>query len=188
VQNETMKYGYARVSKEEQNPAMQMAALKKAGCEKIFKDELSGATTNRPALLRCLKTLERGDTLTVWKLDRLGRSLRDLITMLDDLKKRGVKFRSLTEAIDTETPTGRALWQMIGLMAEFERSIISERTRAGVKDAQGRGVKFGRKPKLTAAQITHARKQIDAGQRREDVAALFKVDRTTLYRALSGAS
>src|SRR5271166_5644047 len=161
-----MKYGYARVSKEEQNPAMQMAALKKAGCEKIFKDELSGATTNRPALLRCLKTLERGDTLTVWKLDRLGRSLRDLITMLDDLKKRGVKFRSITEAIDSDTPTGRAMWQMIGLMAEFEHSIISERTRAGVKDAQGRGVKFGRKRKLTEVQIAHARKQIDAGQRR----------------------
>jgi len=106
-----MKYGYARVSKEEQNPARQMAALKKAGCEKIFKDELGGATTNRPALLRRQKQLERGDTLTVWKLDRLGRGLRDLITMLDDLKKRGVKFRSLTEAIDTETPTGRAMWQ-----------------------------------------------------------------------------
>jgi DNA invertase Pin-like site-specific DNA recombinase len=128
-----MKYGYARVSKDEQNPALQIAALKKDGCEKIFKDQLSGATTNRPALLRCLKKLERGDTLTVWKLDRLGRSLRDLITMLDYLKKRGVKFRSLTEAIDTETPTGRAMWQMIGLMAEFERSIISERTRAGVR-------------------------------------------------------
>jgi len=182
-----MKYGYARVSKEEQNPALQMSALKKAGCEKIFKDELSGATTNRPALLRCLKKLERGDTLTVWKLDRLGRSLRDLITMLDDLKKRGVKFRSITEAIDSDTPTGRAMWQMIGLMAEFEHSIISERTRAGVKDAQGRGVKFGRKRKLTEVQIAHARKQIDAGQRREDVAALFKVDRTTLYRVLSNS-
>src|SRR5208337_3847378 len=85
-----MKYGYARVSKDEQNPALQIAALKKDGCEHILKEKLSGATTKRPALLRCLKTLERGDTLTVWKLDRLGRSLRDLITMLDDLKKRGV--------------------------------------------------------------------------------------------------
>jgi DNA invertase Pin-like site-specific DNA recombinase len=183
-----MKYGYARVSKDEQNPALQIAALKKDGCEKIFKDQLSGAITNRPALLRCLKTLERGDTLTVWKLDRLGRSLRDLITMLDDLKKRGVKFKSLTEAIDTETPTGRAMWQMIGLMAEFERSIISERTRAGVKDAQGRGVKFGRKRKLTDAQITHAREQIEKGKKgRQEIAALFNVDRATLYRALAAA-
>jgi DNA invertase Pin-like site-specific DNA recombinase len=99
--------------------------------------------------------------------------------MLDELKHRGVKFRSLTEAIDTETPTGRAMWQMIGVLSELEKSLISERTRAGVKDAQRRGVKFGRKPKLTPQQKAHA------GERREDVAALLNVDRTTLYRALS---
>jgi DNA invertase Pin-like site-specific DNA recombinase len=181
-----MKYGYARVSTDDQSPALQLTALKRAGCKTVFKDEgLSGATTKRPALLRCLKKLEHGDTLTVWKLDRLGRSLRYLITMLDDLKRRGVKFRSLTEAIDTETPTGRAMWQMIGVLAELEKSLISERTRAGVKAAKGRGVKFGRKPKLKPQQIAHARKLIDAGERREDVAALLNVDRTTLYRALS---
>jgi DNA invertase Pin-like site-specific DNA recombinase len=90
-----------------------------------------------------LKKLEHGDTLTVWKLDRSGRSLRDLITMLDDLKRRGVKFRSLTEAIDTDTPTGRAMWQMIGVLAELEKSLISECTRAGVKAAQRRGVNLG---------------------------------------------
>ena len=120
----------------------------------------------------------------VWKLDRLGRSLRDLITMLDDLKDRGVKFHSVIQAIDTTTPTGRAMWQMIGILAGLERSLISERTRAGVKAAKGRGVKFGRKPKLSRQQIDHARKLIDDGQRREDVAALLNVDRTTLYRAL----
>jgi DNA invertase Pin-like site-specific DNA recombinase len=181
-----MKYGYARVSTDDQTPALQLAALKKAGCKTIFKDDgLSGATTKRPALLRCLKKLESGDTLIVWKLDRLGRSLRDLITMLDDLKQRGIKFRSLNEHIDTDTPTGRAMWQMIGLLAELERSLISERTRAGVKDAQRRGVKFGRKPKLTPQQTAHARKLLDQGQRREDVANLFKVNRTTLYRALT---
>ena len=181
-----MKLGYARVSTDDQNPALQLAALKKGGCQTLFKDEgISGATTKRPALLRCLKKLQSGDTLIVWKLDRLGRSLRDLITMLDDLKKRQVKFKSLTEAIDTETPTGRAMWQMIGVLAELERSLISERTRAGVKAAKGRGVKFGRKPKLTAQQIGHARELIDEGQRREDVADLFKVNRTTLYRALA---
>src|ERR1035438_8463908 len=165
-----MKYGYARVSTDDQSPALQLAALKKDGCKTIFKDDvLSGATTKRPALLRCLKKLEHGDTLTVWKLDRLGRSLRDLITMLDDLKHRGVKFRSLTEAIDTETPTGRAMWQMIGVLAELERSLIRERTRAGVKAAKGRGVKFGRKPKLTSQQKAHARKLIDDGERREEI-------------------
>ncbi len=93
----------------------------------------------------------------MWKLDRLGRSLRDLINILDDLKQRGVTFRSLTEAIDTHTPTGRAMWQMIGVMAELERSLISERTRAGVTAAKGRGVKFGRKPALTPEQIAHAK-------------------------------
>jgi hypothetical protein len=101
--------------------------------------------TKRPALQRCLKALEHGDILIVWKLDRLGRSLRDLIALLDDLKQRGVKFQSLTESIDTATPTGRGMWQMIGVLAELERSLITESTRAGVKAAQRRGVKFGRK-------------------------------------------
>jgi len=175
----------ARVSTDDQSPALQLTALKRAGCKTIFKDEgLSGATTKRPDLTRCLKALEPGDTLTVWKLDRLGRSLRDLITMLDDLRARGVKFRSLTEAIDTETPTGRAMWQMIGVLAELEKSLISERTRAGVKDAQRRGVKFGRKPKLTAKQTVHARKLIGQNERPADVAALLNVSRATLYRAM----
>jgi DNA invertase Pin-like site-specific DNA recombinase len=150
---EGMKFGYARVSTDDQTPALQLAALKNAGCKAIFKDAgLSGATTKRPALLCCLKKLDHGDTLIVWKLDRLGRSLRDLIAMLDGLKQRGVKFRSLTEAIDTDTPTGRAMWQMIGVLAELERNLIAERTRAGVKDAKRRGVKFGRKRKLTASR------------------------------------
>src|SRR5271156_5780690 len=156
-----MEYGYARVSTEDQNPAMQLAALKKDGCKTVFKDEVTGAHVNRPALARCLKVVQTGDTLVVWKLDRLGRSLRDLITMLDDLRERGVKFRSLTEAIDTDTPTGRAMWQMIGVLAELERSLISERTHAGVKAAQRRGVKFGRKRKLTPEQTAHARELID---------------------------
>ena len=180
-----MKYGYARVSTDDQKADMQRAALLKDGCEKILTDKLSGATTKRPSLLRLLKLLDEGDSLTVWKLDRLGRSLRDLIAMLDDLKRRGVKFRSLTEAIDTETPTGRAMWQMIGVLAELEKSLISERTRAGVKAAKGRGVKFGRKPKLSRQQIDHARKLIEKGEDRGEVAGLFKVNRSTLYRALA---
>jgi DNA invertase Pin-like site-specific DNA recombinase len=181
-----MKYGYARVSTDDQKADMQRTALKKAGCTKIFTDDgLSGATTNRPALRRCLKALKRGDTLIVWKLDRLGRSLRDLITILDDLKQRGVKFCSLTEAIDTDTPTGRAMWQMIGVLAELERSLISERTRAGAAAAKARGVKFGRKPKLKPPQINQAKKLIAGGERPEDVAASFHVGRSTLYRALA---
>jgi DNA invertase Pin-like site-specific DNA recombinase len=116
----------------------------------------------------------------------LGRTLGDLITMLDDLKRQGVKFRSLTEHIDTDTPTDRAMWQMIGLLAELERSLISERTRAGVKAAQHRGVKFERKRKLTPEQLDHARKLIDKGEHdRQGITDLFKVSRTTLYRALA---
>jgi DNA invertase Pin-like site-specific DNA recombinase len=182
-----MKIGYARLSPDDRNPVLQLAALKKAGCKTVFKDNrISGAATKRPALLRCLKKLEPGDTLIVWKLDRLGRSLRDLVTILDELKQRGVKFRSLTEHIDTNTPTGRAMWQMIGLLAELERSLISERTRAGVKAAQRRGVQFGRKRKLTPQQLDHARELIEKGAHdRQGIAALFKVSRTTLYRSLA---
>jgi DNA invertase Pin-like site-specific DNA recombinase len=184
-----MKCGYARVSTDDQNSALQLEALKKAGCKTVFTDDgLSGATTRRPALLRCLKALQPGDTLIVWKLDRLGRSLRDLIAMLDDLRDRGIKFRSLTEHIDTETPTGRAMWQMIGVLAELERSMITERTRAGVKAAQRRGVKFGRKPKLTPQQVTHAAQLIEQGDDKRQVAALFKVGRKTLSRALEANS
>jgi DNA invertase Pin-like site-specific DNA recombinase len=182
-----MKYGYARVSTDDQNTALQLAELKKAGCriDHVFTDDgISGVAAKRPALLRCLKILKAGDTLIVWKLDRLGRSLRDLIQMLDDLKYRGVKFRSLTEAIDTDTPTGRAMWQMIGVLAELERSLITERTRAGVKAARRRGVKFGRKYKLSPDQIAHARKLVEGGEQMKDVARLLSVDRVTLYRAL----
>jgi DNA invertase Pin-like site-specific DNA recombinase len=180
-----MKYGYARVSTDDQSPALQLAALKQAGCREVFQDEgISGATTKRPALTRALKTLQAGDTLVVWKLDRLGRSLRDLIHMLDDLRDRGVRFQSLTEAIDTETPTGRAMWQMIGVLAELERSLIAERTRAGVKAAQARGVKFGRKRKLSPQQVRHARQLIEGGEAVPQVAKLFRVDRATMYREL----
>lgn len=181
-----MKYGYARTSTDDQTTALQLAALKHARCSHIFEDKgTSGANAKRPALLRCLKQLRAGDTLIVWKLDRLGRSLRDLITMLDDLRDRGVRLQSLTEAIDTNTPTGRAMWQMIGVMAEFERSLIVERTQAGMKEARRRGVKFGRKPKLSAPQVAKARKLIEQGERVEDVAAVWNVGRATMYRALN---
>jgi DNA invertase Pin-like site-specific DNA recombinase len=160
-----MKYGYARTSTDDQTTAHQLTAPKRARCSHLYEDKgLTGAHAKRPALLRCLRALRAGDTLIVWKLDTLGRSLRDLITMLDDLRAHGVKFHSLTEAIDTATPMGRAMWQMIGVLAELERSLISERTRAGVKAAQQRGVKFGRKVKLTPERIAHARNLINKGE------------------------
>lgn len=180
-----MKYGYARTSTDDQTTALQLEALKRARCAHVFEDKgWSGATAKRPALARCLKTLRAGDTLIVWKLDRMARSLHDLIGMLDGLRDRGVIFRSLTEAIDTSTPTGRAMWQMIGVLAELERSLIIERSRAGIMAARRRGVKFGRKPKLSAEQIEHARKLIDQGESRQYVAGLLNVGRVTLYRAL----
>ena len=181
-----MKYGYARVSTHDQNPELQLAALKKAGCRTIFTDKATGAHTKRPELVKCLRTLAEGDTLVVWKLDRLGRSLGDLITLLDDLKGRGVAFRSLTEAIDTETPTGRAMWQMVGILAELEKSLIQERTQAGRAAAKARGVRMGRKPILTAAQVAHARKLVAQGERPAEVAKLLGVSRRTVYRALAG--
>ncbi len=163
---------------------MQLAALGQAGCERIFTDKASGANKNRPQLTKCLKALGAGDTLIVWKLDRLGRSLSDLITMLDDLKGREIAFRSLTEAIDTTTPTGRAMWQMIGILAELEKSLIQERTKAGRAAAISRGVKMGRKNLLSPQQADHARKLIGQGDNPRDVAQLLKVSLSTLYRAL----
>jgi DNA invertase Pin-like site-specific DNA recombinase len=182
-----VKYGYARVSTEDQNASMQRTALKKFGCQKIFTDDgQSGATTNRPEFQRCVKKLTTGDSLTVWKLDRLGRSLRDLIIILDDFKERGIKFRSLTENIDTESATGRAMWQMIGVLAELERSQIKERTQAGIAAAKARGVQFGREMKLKPYQVQQIRKRIHAGEGPSDVAASFNIGRSTLYRALAG--
>ena len=179
-----MNIGYARVSTEDQNPDLQLAALQQAGCKRVFTDKATGAHVKRPELAKCLKALAKDDTLIVWKLDRLGRSLRDLIGLLDDLKARGVAFRSLTEAIDTTTPTGRAMWQMVGILAELERSLIQERTRAGRAAAVARGVKMGRKPKLTTQQAAHAKKLIEQGERHDTVAQSLNVSRRTLYRAL----
>jgi DNA invertase Pin-like site-specific DNA recombinase len=178
-------FGYARVSTEDQKAIMQTLALVKAGCEKLFQDDgKSGATMNRPALRRCLKNLTPGDTLVVWKLDRLTRSLKDLFTIFEDLEKRGIKFRSLTEQIDTETPTGRAMWQMIGVFAELERNFIAERTREGIKAARKRGVRFGRKRALTGDKLKLAKQLHRQGQPLGQIASSLEVHRSTLYRGL----
>lgn len=183
-----MKYGYARVSTDDQNTDLQLSALKRAGCTKNFVDEgKSGATLSRPALQRCLKQLERGDMLIVWKLDRLGRSVRDVVNTLHDLTDRGVQFKSLTEQIDTTQPLGKAMLHMVALLAELERGLIVERTKAGQQAARRRGVKFGRKPKLSDAQVDHARQLLKRdGKPPSEVAALLNVDRSTLWRALQG--
>ena len=180
-----MKYGYARTSTDDQTTALQLAALRSARCTHIFEDKgISGATTERPALARCLKSLRAGDSLIVWKLDRLARSLADLIAILDNLRDRGIRFQSLTESIDTQTPTGRAMWQMVGVLAELERSLIQERTKAGREAAKRRGVKLGRPRKLSPQQIAHAKKLIENGESPAHVAQLLKVARSTLYATL----
>jgi DNA invertase Pin-like site-specific DNA recombinase len=183
-----MKIGYARVSTDDKKPDLLLDALKAAGCEKLFTDKASGVNIKRPELAKCLKTLAEGDTLVVWKLDRLGRSLHQLIGLLDDLQVKGAAFHSLTEAIDTASPTGRAMFQMIGILAELEKSLIQERTKAGRAAAVARGVKMGRKTKLTPQQISHAAQLIGQGEHHDNVAKSLGVSRRTLYRGLSKIS
>lgn len=184
-----MKVGYCRVSTEDQNPDLQLAALKRVGCDRIFTDKAKGDTTKRKELVRCLNSLTAGDTLVVWKLDRLVRSVRELINIFDDhLKDKDVAFQSLTESIDTTTPTGRAMWQMLGVMAELERSLIHERTKAGRAAAIARGVKMGRKPRLSPQQAQHARDLIEQGKHPKEVRKLLDVSLATLYRAIQQAA
>ena len=183
-QNSGMKIGYARVSTVDQNANSQCDALKAAGCKKIVADQVSGASAKRPKLDKLLSGLQAGDVLTVWRLDRLGRSLPHLIEVVHDLEAKGAHFRSLSEGIDTTTAQGRLTFHLMGALAEFERSLIVERTQAGLKAARSRGVRVGRPPALTTAQIKHARKLIEAGERPSAVAGSLGVDRSTLYRAL----
>lgn len=180
-----MKIGYARVSTNDQNLDLQTTALESAGCERLFSEKVSAAYAKRPELAKCLKALDTGDTLVVWKMDRLGRSLSELLGLLEALNKRGVAFQSLTESIDTTTATGRAMFQMIGILAELERSLIGERTKAGREAAKARGVKMGRKTKLTPQQIEHAHKLLDSGEHHDKIAKSLGVSRRTLYRGLN---
>jgi DNA invertase Pin-like site-specific DNA recombinase len=179
-----MQIGYARVSTLDQNSRMQLDALKRAGCKKILTDEgVSGTAAKRPALAKALKAVGAGDVLVVWRLDRLGRSLPHLIEVINGLATRKVGFRSLTESIDTTTAQGRLVFHMMGALAEFERALIIERTRAGLAAAKRRGAKLGRKHSLTPAQVGHARKLVEAGERPAGVANSLGVSRATLYRA-----
>ncbi len=179
-----MKYGYARVSTVDQNANLQKDALRAAGCMKVVTEQISGASAKRPKLDKLLASLTAGDVITVWRLDRLGRSLPHLIEVVSDLEAKGAHFQSLTEGIDTTTAQGRLTFHLMGALAEFERSLIIERTQAGLKAAQKRGVRIGRPPALKPAQIKHAKKLIDGGERPSAVAASLNVDRSTLYRAI----
>jgi DNA invertase Pin-like site-specific DNA recombinase len=179
-----MLIGYARVSKDEQNLDLQLDALTGAGVERMFTDKQSGAKADRKGLAEALSHLRRGDVLTVWKLDRLGRSTIQLMLLLNDLHQRGVEFKSLTEGIDTTTPMGRFYFTMSSALAQLERDRLIERTRAGLASAKARGRLGGRKPKLTPDQVGMAAGLLESGTPPRDVARAFGVGRSTLYRAL----
>jgi DNA invertase Pin-like site-specific DNA recombinase len=181
-----MLIGYARVSTDEQNLAMQLDALKLVGCYRVFCDEgISGAATERRALNEALATLSAGDVLVVWKLDRLGRSLAHLIQIISRLEAERIGFRSLSEAIDTTTASGRLLFHVMGAIAEFERSLISERTRAGMAAAKARGQHLGRERKLSDEDALWAKRMIENGRLApEDVLIALRVSSMTLRRAL----
>lgn len=183
-----MLVGYARVSTQDQKPELQLDALKAAGCEKVFVEKASGAQRDRPELKAALDYMRDGDTLVVWKLDRLARSMKQLIETVEGLEEVGVGFRSLTEAIDTTTAGGKLVFHVFGALAEFERSIIRERTRAGLDAARARGRKGGRPPKLKDADLKAARAMLaDKSITVEEVAKHLRVSPATLYRHLPAA-
>lgn len=181
-----MLIGYARVSTEEQNLALQLDALRRAECRRVFRDEgVSGVACTRPALSKALASLRKGDVLVTWKLDRLGRSLSHLIDVIEELEDREIGFRSLSEAIDTTTSGGKLLFHIIGAIAEFERTLISERTRAGMASARARGVAVGRPRKLAAADVEVALLALRTRSvTKPELATALGVSSITLERAL----
>ena len=183
-----MFIGYARVLTNDQETVTQVAALKAAGCERIYREKASGGRWDRPELHRLLDQLRRRDVLVVWKLDRLSRSLRDVLTIMERLSEAGAGFRSLTEAIDTTTPAGRMMMQMVRAFAEFERAMLRERTKAGLDSARREGRIGGRRPKLTPQQQSEIRRMVSKGRKTAaDAARLFKVHPATVSRLLARA-
>ncbi len=179
-----MKIGYIWVSKQEQNEALQRDALKEAGCEKYFSDKMTGSTFERKGLEELLAFVRTSDTVAVWKLDRLGRSLKDLIETLKLLKNRGVDFVSLTESIDTTTPGGKLIFHLMGALAEFERDLIRERTNAGLAAARARGRVGGRPRRLaTNGKVALARRLFaDPHHSIPEICSTLGISRSTLYR------
>jgi DNA invertase Pin-like site-specific DNA recombinase len=178
--------GYARVSTLDQNADLQADALTAAGCWRVFTDHVSGAKAERPELGRVLEQLRDGDTLVVWRLDRLGRSLRHLIDVVADLSARGVGFRSVTESIDTTTSGGRLIFHVFGALAEFERDLVRERTLAGLQAARRRGRAGGRPALMTKDKTTTAQRMYDQQELTvEQIARALGVSRSTIYRALN---
>jgi len=180
--------GYSRVSTVDQAADLQHDEFARAGCSRVFTDTASGSATERPQLSAALDYLREGDVLVVWRLDRLGRSLKHLVQVVSDLHDRGVGFRSLHENIDTTTPTGRLVFHIFAALAEFERDLIRERTTAGLAAARARGRKGGRKPVLTARKVKVAHQMYQAGDSTvAEIAAVLGVSRATVYRHLNAS-
>lgn len=179
--------GYARVSTRDQDLTAQEAQLRAAGCGRIFAEKITGTRRARPQLDRMLDHLRAGDVIVVTRLDRLARSILDLLDIVERIREAGAGLRSLAEPwADTTTPAGRMVLTVFGGMAEFERSLIVERTSSGRAAAKARGTKFGRKPKLDPAQLKHIYQLVDEGKAsRQEIADLFGIDRSTLYRLLT---
>ncbi len=183
-----MLIGYARVSTQDQNLDLQTEALAKAGCKKIFDDKISGSHAERPGLAKSQEAFRDGDTLVVWKLDRLGRSVKHLVDLVGELHKRGVQFKSLTDAIDTGTASGRFFFHVMASLAEMERELTIERTQAGLKVARQLGRTGGRKRQMTESKIKSAKKLLASGVPPRDVAANLGVSVPTLYRWIPASS
>ncbi len=180
-----MRIGYARVSTQDQRSELQLDALAVAGCEQVFHEKISGKDKDRPELETCLKVVRQGDTLVVWRLDRLGRSLKDLVEIVHALQERGIGFQSLTENIDTTNAGGKLVFHVFAALAEFERSLIRERTMAGLAAARARGRKGGRKSKLEKSDVRKAVAMLrDPLMTKTEVAKHFGVSRVTLNAAL----
>ena len=181
----SMIYGYARISTNDQTTSLQKDALEKAGCNRIFIDVASGAKAHRPELDHMLDLLREGDTVVVWKLDRLGRSMQNLVELINDFDTRGVQFRSLTELIDTSTPGGTLIFNIFGSLAQFERDLIRERTRAGLEAARARGRTGGRPASLDEKQAKEVQRLYESRSVTVDqIASMMRVSRTTIYRCL----
>ena len=181
-----MLIGYARVSTQDQNADLQVDALERAGCERIYTDHASGAKASRPQLDRMLEALRKGDTVVVWKLDRLGRSTLNLAALLERFREQEIGFRSLTEQMDTTTPGGVLVFNVFAAVAQLERDMIRERTKAGVMAARARGRKGGRPRKLTKKDEIMIRELYESRSVTiKEIAAKFNVGRTTIYKAIN---
>lgn len=181
-----MIIGYARVSTQDQHLELQLDALITAGCEQTFQEKITGKSKDRPELTLCLRTLRSGDVLVVWKLDRLARSLKDLVEIISDLESKGIGFKSITESIDTTSPSGKLIFHIFGALAEFEHSLIRERTLEGLKAARARGRKGGRKPAINPQDVKKAAAMLkDPLITKTEVAEHFGVSRLTLNKSLA---